>query len=66
MTPFDATADVYFDGEVHEYDGYANVLAVSHDLDQVVVSGADGFALVAVASGDETDLDRYQYAFVTG
>jgi len=66
VTPFDATADVYFDGEVHEYDGYANVLAVSHDLDQVVVSGADGFALVAVASGDETDLDRYQYAFVTG
>jgi len=66
VTPYDSTADVYFDGEVHEFDGYFNVVTVSPDLTQVVVSGEDGSALIDVASGDETELDRFQYAFVTG
>ena len=63
---FDDTADVALNGTMREFDGYANVLAVSPDLKQVIVSGEDGLALIDVASGDETELDRYQYAFVTG
>jgi len=66
VTPFDDTADAYFAGKLREYDGYAQVFTVSPDLGQVIVSGKDGIALVDVESGDETDLDRYQYAFVTG
>lgn len=65
VTPFDTTADAYFGGEVHEFDGYSNVLAVAPDLKHVVVSGKDGFALVDVESSEATDLDRYQYAYIT-
>ena len=66
VTPIDDSADAYFAGKVHEYDGYAQVFTVSPDLSQVVVSGKAGIALVDVESGDETDLNRYQYAYVTG
>jgi hypothetical protein len=31
-----------------------------------VVGGRDGFALIDVASGDESELNPYQYAFVSG
>jgi len=65
VSAFDRAADIALDGDLREFDGYDTVLAVSSDLKRVVVHGEDGLALIDVASGDETDLDNDQYAFVT-